>query len=88
MTQSTTMATQLPATLAMAAGIPASMAQFLPAQGFLPAFHSLMAQSGQHLGLQMPPMASTSNTIMDKVIFLKYLIVAYCGIMIKDNLFD
>jgi len=66
MTQSTTMATQLPATLAMAAGIPASMAQFLPAQGFLPAFHSLMAQSGQHLGLQMPPMASTSNTIMDK----------------------
>ena len=67
MPQSSTMATQLPATLAMAAGIPASMAQFLPAQGFLPAFHSLMAQSGQHLGRPIAPMASTSNTGMDKV---------------------
>lgn len=67
MTQANSMASQLPASLAMAAGIPVSMAQFLPAQGFLPAFHSLMASSGQHLGLHMNPMASTSNPVMDKV---------------------
>lgn len=44
-----------------AAGIPtASMGQFLPAQSFLPAFHSLMA-TGQPLGMPMVSMASATN---------------------------
>ena len=70
----TSLATPLHSNMAMA-GIPVSMAQFLPAaaQGFMPAFHSLVA-SGQHLGIAMPPMPSTSNGPIDKVYKL-YLIV-------------
>ncbi|XP_067944190.1 transcription factor SOX-5-like [Watersipora subatra] len=62
----TSMAATLHGNMAMtAAGIPAAMTQFLPtAQGFIPAFHSLMA-SGQALGLPMA-IPSTSNSCIDK----------------------
>lgn len=63
---------QLPGGYAMA-GIPVSMAPFLPgAQAFLPAFHSLMA-TGQHIGIPMAAMASNGDKVKETCLTLAHI---------------
>lgn len=61
LTQAANLVAQQISPMTLHAGLPAvSMGQFLPAQNFLPAFHSLMA-TGQPLGMPMVSMASATN---------------------------